>query len=108
MLFFPFILIVIIFFSLSRLDSDGDAVEMRMAEESFEADFDNDDFFDDGVDDDEDDFYDEDTSWKVRRTAAKVIDILIQAFPEKLADFYTDLLHLIIARISGGFFHYIY
>ena len=86
-------------------DSDGD-VEKKADEEfsnsSVEVDLDSDDIFYDGVVEEDDEFDDDEgTSWKVRRTAAKVIDTFIQAFPEKMVGFYTDLLHLIITRLSG-------
>uniref|UniRef100_A0A5K3FJZ9 TIP120 domain-containing protein n=1 Tax=Mesocestoides corti TaxID=53468 RepID=A0A5K3FJZ9_MESCO len=52
-----------------------------------------DDFSADECDDDDDD-----CSWKVRRSAAKTIDALIQAYPEHLADFYASITPVLIQR----------
>jgi cullin-associated NEDD8-dissociated protein 1 len=43
---------------------------------------------------------DEDSSWKTRRAAAKLIQALIATRPELLADFYTTVAPLLISRLS--------
>ncbi|VDK35860.1 unnamed protein product [Taenia asiatica] len=56
---------------------------------------------DDEEEDDEDEDEDvDDTSWKVRRTAAKVMETCIQAYQEKLGHYYAYFAPVLISRLS--------
>ncbi|KAJ9110694.1 hypothetical protein QFC19_001523 [Naganishia cerealis] len=70
-------------------NEDDDDMEEEEAEE---------DEYDDEFDDQYSD--DEDSSWKTRRAAAKLLQALIAARPELLADFYSTVAPLLISRLS--------
>ena len=52
----------------------------------------------------EDDSYsdDDDVSWKVRRAAAKCVSAIVTARPELLAEFYSTVSPVLIARFKGN------
>ncbi|KAF6779199.1 hypothetical protein AHF37_01160 [Paragonimus kellicotti] len=64
-------------------DDDGD----RMAVDDGDADLD----FEDGDEGDDDYSDDEDSSWKVRRAAARALEAIILTYPEKTSEFYFSL-----------------
>lgn len=72
----------------------------------FDDDDDDVDMDDDAFDDDDDEFDqgeytdDEDDSWKIRRGAAKVLEVLINTRSDLLADFYRIAALPLIARFS--------
>lgn len=67
--------------------------------EEEDEDFDIDVEVDEDDEDEEEDDYD--TSWKVRRTAAKVMETCVQAYQEKLGHYYAYFAPVLIARLSG-------
>ncbi|WVQ93760.1 hypothetical protein IAU59_000837 [Kwoniella sp. CBS 9459] len=73
------------------VDLDDDDVDMNEEDDDEEAD---DDFEDEAYSDDEDD------SWKIRRSAAKLLLALIGTRNELLADFYSTAAPVLISRFS--------
>ncbi|KAF5404768.1 Cullin-associated NEDD8-dissociated protein 1 [Paragonimus heterotremus] len=76
----------------SEPDDDGD----RMAVDDGDADLD----FEDGDDGDDDYSDDEDSSWKVRRAAARALEAIILTYPEKTSEFYVSIAPLLIKRFN--------
>lgn len=46
---------------------------------------------------------DDDTSWKVRRAAARIIEAIISTYSSMTADFYLSIAPILIKRFTGEF-----
>lgn len=56
------------------------------------------------VDSDDDEYYDkevDDSSWKVRRAAVRVIDSIVRSYPEKLQRLYAVISYNLVDRIPS-------
>lgn len=71
-----------------------------------EVEDDDEDGYDLLVDSDDDDYYDEeveDSSWKVRRGAVRVVDSIVRGYPEKLQRLYALLSYSLVNRLPSKY-----
>ncbi|KAM3186028.1 hypothetical protein ACTXT7_005209 [Hymenolepis weldensis] len=71
---------------------------------AMEVEYDDEDGYDLLVDSDDDDYYDEeveDSSWKVRRGAIRVVDSIVRGYPEKLQRLYALLSYSLVNRLPS-------
>lgn len=66
-----------------------------MAVDNGEGDYDEEDEDDDDYSDDED------SSWKVRRSAARALEAVVLMYPEMTSNFYESVAPLLIRRFNG-------